>query len=449
MALPTLSRWSRSAPAAAFLFTLVAVCGAGSPAPQAQAPAAVKSPPKDAPGGPQAGHATSAMKAAPMVAAVKPEAVGLSSERLARVTRTMQASVDQQRLAGIVTLVARRGKVAHLESAGKLDIERNAPMTPDAIFRIASMSKAVTSTAILMLMEEGRLLLTDPVANYIPAFKQTTVVVPPPPGSPAGAPYGIVPAQRPITIHDLLTHTSGISYGENNDAAARYKEAGVSAYYCADKDEPMAALVDRLAKLPFDEQPGEKFDEQPGEKYVNGFNTDVLGVIVEKVSGLSLDEFFKTRIFTPLKMVVSSFYLSVEKRARLATVYKAGPDGRVARAGDAGTGQGDCVDGPRRCFSGGAGLLSTANDYARFLQMWLNGGELDGVRLLSPKTVELATSNHVGKLYHDGDLGFGLGFEVVEHVGRAGRLASVGEFNWGGAYYTQFWVDPQSRWWPS
>jgi CubicO group peptidase (beta-lactamase class C family) len=416
MALPQVSRRSHSAPAAAFLFTLIAVA-AGS-GPRAQTP----------------GAATRV--AAPATAVVKPEAVGLSSERLARVTRTMRDYVDQDRLAGIVTLVARRGKIAHLESVGKLDRERGAPMTPDAIFRIASMSKAVTSTAILMLMEDGRLLLSDPVSKYIPAFRQTTVLVPPPPGSPEGAPYGVVPAKRPITIRDLLTHTAGISYGENA-AAARYKEAGVSGYYCADKDEPMAALVNRLATLPF--------DAQPGEKFVYGFNTDILGVVVEQISGVSLDEFFKTRIFAPLKMVDTSFYLPLEKRARLAAVYKAGPDGRIARAADAGTGQGDYVDGPRKCFAGGAGLLSTASDYARFLQMWLNGGELDGVRLLSPKTVELATSNHVGKLYHDGDLGFGLGFEVIEHVGRAGRLASVGEFSWGGAYYTQFWVDPQEQ----
>lgn len=373
----------------------------------------------------------------PAVAAssVKPEAVGLSSERLGRVRQTMQQAIDQQRAAGIVTLVARRGKVVQFESYGKLDIERGAPMTTDAIFRIASMSKAVTSVAALMLMEEGRLLLSDPVSKYIPAFKQTTVIVPPAPGSAAGAPYGVVPAKRAITIRDLLTHTAGISYGDNA-AVERYKAAGTHMWYCADKNETIAALIDRLAALPF--------DAQPGEKWVYGFNTDVLGVVVERASGLSLDQFFQTRIFAPLKMVDSSFYLPVEKRPRLATVYSRTADA-LQRAPDPGMGQGDYVEGPRRCFSGGAGLLSTASDYARFLQMLLNGGELDGVRLLAPKTVQLATTNHVGALYENGTLGFGLGFEVVEDIGRAGRLSSVGEFSWSGAYYTQFWVDPREQ----
>jgi CubicO group peptidase (beta-lactamase class C family) len=198
----------------------------------------------------------------------------------------------------------------------------------------------------------------------------------------------------------------------------------------------MAAIVDRLAKLPF--------DAQPGEKWVYGFNTDILGVIVEQISRLSLEQFFQTRIFAPLKMTDSAFYLPAEKRARLATVYGRTKDG-IERMPDAGMGQGDYVDGPRKCYAGGAGLLSTAGDYARFLQMLANGGTLDGVRLLGPKTVALATTNHVGTLYKDGTLGFGLGFEVVEDIGRAGRLTTVGEFNWSGAYHTQFWVDPREQ----
>src|SRR5690606_37494246 len=179
------------------------------------------------------------------------------------------------------------------------------------------------------------------------------------------------------------------------------------------------------------------FDYQPGERYIYGFSTDVLGVVVEKASGMSLDEFFRTRIFEPLKMPDTHFYLPQEKRDRLATVYSlASLDGRIPRAGQARTGQGDYVDGPRQSFSGGAGLLSTTSDYARFLQMLLNGGELDGVRLLSPKTVELMTSNHVGDLYQNGRFGFGLGFEITEHVGRSGRHGSVGESGWRGAYFT-------------
>jgi CubicO group peptidase (beta-lactamase class C family) len=208
-------------------------------------------------------------------------------------------------------------------------------------------------------------------------------------------------------------------------------------WYFADRDEPIAPIVERLATLPF--------DAQPGEKYVYGFSTDILGAVVEKASGLSLDEFFRTRIFEPLKMRDTHFFLPPEKRERLATVYAAGEGGRLRRAPNPQRGQGDYVDGPRKAFSGGAGLLSTASDYARFLQMLLNGGELDGVRLLGPKTVELATSNHVGTLFNEGRTGFGLGFEVVEHLGRAGRPGSAGEFSWGGAYYTSFWVDPQEQ----
>jgi CubicO group peptidase (beta-lactamase class C family) len=369
--------------------------------------------------------------------ATTPESVGLSSQRIERLERTMQQYVDEGRIAGVVTLVARSGKLAHLASYGKLDLERNAPMQKDTIFRIASMSKAVTSVAALMLMEEGRLLLSDPVAKYLPAYEKTTVAVPPPADAAAGSPVAVVPAKRRITVRDLLTHTSGVSYG-TGPAEAQYKAANIWMWYFADKAEPIGAVMERLASLPF--------DAHPGEKYIYGFNTDILGAVVEKASGLPLDEFFRTRIFEPLKMRDTSFFLSPEKRDRLATVYAAKEGGGgIERAPNPQRGQGDYVDGPRQCFSGGAGLLSTASDYARFLQMLLNGGELDGVRLLGPKTVELATSNHVGTLFNNGNTGFGLGFEVVEHVGRAGRPSSAGEFSWGGAYYTGFWVDPQEE----
>ena len=365
-----------------------------------------------------------------------PESVGLSSERLERLERTMQQYVDEGRIAGVVTLVARSGRVAHLGSYGRLDVERNAAMQNDTIFRIASMSKAVTSVAALMLMEEGRLLLNDPVSKYLPAYEKTTVAVAPPADAAPGSPVAVVPAKRKITIRDLLTHTSGVSYG-TGPAEAQYKAADIWMWYFADKKEPIGAVMERLAALPF--------DAQPGEKYIYGFNTDILGAVVEKASGLPLDEFFRTRIFEPLKMRDTAFFLPPDKRNRLAAVYSAKEGGGLERAPDPERGQGDYVEGPRTCFSGGAGLLSTAGDYARFLQMLLNGGELDGVRLLGPKTVELATSNHVGTLFNNGNTGFGLGFEVVEHVWRGGRPSSVGEFSWGGAYYTGFWVDPQEK----
>ncbi len=370
-----------------------------------------------------------------------PDSVGLAPDRLARITTTMQGLVEDGRLAGTVTLVARNGKVVYHEAAGRRDVERNVPMTTDTLFRIASMSKAVTSVAVMVLVEEGRVHLDDPVSKFIPAFARSTVVVPPPAGTSAAAvatSAGTAPAARPITIRHLLTHTAGISYGGGNPFESDYKAAGVIGWYFADKAEPIAASIDRLAKLPM--------DTQPGERYVYGFNTDVLGVVVEKVSGQSLAEFFQTRILTPLKMTSTSFYVDPAQADRLATVYSmrtAG--GTLERAPEPGTGQGDYVNGPRVSYSGGAGLVSTTSDYARFLQMLLNGGTLDGVRILSPKTVELMTSNHVGSLYANGNLGFGLGFEVTEHVGRSGRPGSVGEYGWGGAYHTKYWVDPVEK----
>jgi len=366
--------------------------------------------------------------------ATSPEAVGLSRDRLERLRSVMQDYVDRGRIAGLVTIVARGGKVAHFETFGRLDVELNVPMRKDAIFRMASMSKAVTSVAVVMLMEEGKLLLADPVSKYLPAFRQTSVAVPGPAG--ASGRVGLVPAKRDITIRDLLTHTAGVSYGEG-PAAAQWKAAGIQGWYLADRKEPIAAIADRIATLPF--------DAQPGERFVYGYATDILGALVEKVSGVPLDQFFRTRIFEPLKMVDSSFFLAPEKRPRLTTVYSAAPAGGIARAPDGGTGQGDYVDGPRVCFGGGAGLLSTATDYTRFLQMLLNGGELEGARLLSPKSVELMTSNHVGTLYSEGAVGFGLGFEIVEHVGRSGRLGSIGAISWGSAYYSRFFVDPQEK----
>jgi CubicO group peptidase (beta-lactamase class C family) len=207
-------------------------------------------------------------------------------------------------------------------------------------------------------------------------------------------------------------------------------------WYFADKNEPIGVTMERLASLPQ--------ASQPGERWVYGYATDLLGAVVEKASGMTLDEFFRTRIFEPLKMVDSCFYLPESKTNRFATVYSYAATG-LTRAPNPGRGQGDYVTGPRKSFSGGAGVLSTANDYARFLQMLLNGGELDGVRLLSPKSVQMMTSNQVGDLYQEGRFGFGLGFEIVEHVGRSGRPGSVGEFSWGGAYYTKFWVDPVEK----
>jgi CubicO group peptidase (beta-lactamase class C family) len=355
-----------------------------------------------------------------------PESVGMSSARLLRIGETMRRYVDDGKIAGAVTLVARDGRLVQLEAYGKADVEKGAPMQKDSIFRIASMSKALTSVAVMLLLEDGRLLLGDPASKYLPAFKSTLV---------ADAAAGTVAAKRAITLRELLTHTAGIGYG--GAARAQYQAAGFDERYFADKPEPIGHWIEKLASLPF--------DAQPGERYVYGYGTDILGAVVERASGMSLDEFLKARLLRPLKMTDTHFFLPQDKRGRFTTVYAAREAGGIERAPDRGRSQGAYLDGPRACFSGGAGLLSTASDYARFLQMLLNGGELDGVRLLSPKTVELMTSNHAGGLYNEGRFGFGLGFEITEHVGRSGRPGSVGEFGWGGAYFTQFWADPQER----
>jgi CubicO group peptidase (beta-lactamase class C family) len=372
--------------------------------------------------------------AAPIFAAehlpvASPEAVGLSSQRLDRLTQVMQEYVDNGQLSGSVVLVARHGKVAYLHSFGQRDSEAKSPMTDDAIFRIASQTKALVSTGILMLQEEGKLLISDPVSKYLPEFAHTEVAV-----AKQGGGYDIVGAVRPVTIRQLLTHTSGLSYG-HGPAADKWQAAGIQDWYFANRDEPIRKTIARLAGLPF--------DAQPGEKYIYGYSIDVLGAVAEVAGGQPLDVFLRTRIFEPLKMQDTHFYLPPGKRDRLATVYSA-RDGKISRAPAEGTmeSQGAYVDGPRKSFSGGAGLLSTATDYARFLQMMLNGGELDGVRLLSRKTVELMTTDHLQGLEFEPGQGFGLGFSVVKDLGERGLPGSVGEYGWGGAYHSTYWVDP-------
>ena len=366
--------------------------------------------------------------------ASKPEDVGLSSERLQRLTTVFNDYVKANRLPGAVVLIARRGRVAYLHSFGARDRESSAPMRDDAIFRIASQSKAPVSVAVMMLQEEGKLLIGDPVGRYLPEFLKTTVAVP----RAGGAGYDVVPAKRAITIRDLLTHTAGISYGDG-PAADRWKAAGITGWYFADRDEPVGATISRLAALPF--------DAQPGEKWVYGYNTDILGALVERVSGQPLDVFLRTRIFEPLGMRDTEFYLSKGKAERLATVYSVAGEGTLTRTPDTGgmISQGAYVEGPRKSFSGGAGLLSTASDYARFLQMLLNGGELDGTRILAPSTVKLMTVSHTGGVEFRPGQGFGLGFSVVEDLGARGQPGSLGEYGWGGAYHSTYWVDPAEQ----
>jgi CubicO group peptidase (beta-lactamase class C family) len=362
-------------------------------------------------------------------------AAAFSSERLGRIDRVLQQYVDEGRIAGIVALVLRDGQAVYERAIGWSDKEAGRRMTGDTIFRIASQTKALTSAAILALVEEGKLGLNTPVSTFIPSFAQTKVAV-----RKAGG-VTLVPAARPITIRDLLTHTAGISYGTQDEVAAQYQAQGLGpaagyGWYTADKNEPVCDTMTRLGSLPF--------VAQPGEAWVYGYAIDVLGCIVERASGIGLDAFVRTRITEPLGMKDTRFFLPPDHRDRLAVVYSSGSDGRITRAPEGAKGQGDYLEGPRRNFSGGAGLLSTARDYARFLEMIRNGGALDGVRILAPRTVELMTTNQVGSLHSARGLGFGLGFETTDRFGANG-MDSEGSFGWAGAYGTIYRVDPAAR----
>ncbi len=357
----------------------------------------------------------------------KPEEVGLSSERLERLSAALEGYVERGEIAGSVTLVARRGRIAFLEAVGFRDREARARMTEDTLFRIASQTKAIVSVGAMLLVEEGKLSLSDPVAKYLPEFADTTVAVERPNGR-----YTVEPAARPITVRHLLTHTSGFDYG-TGPAADRWRDAGFTRWYFADRNEPMRASVERIAKLPA--------AAHPGERWIYGYSTDILGVLIEVVAGQPLDRFLAERIFEPLGMTDTHFFVPPAKRDRLAAVYSF-RNGKIERAPADATGQGAYVDGPRQAFSGGAGLVSTAQDYARFLQMMLDGGTFDGRRILSRKTVELMTVDHLDGLAYNAGQGFGLGFFVVKDVGARGVPGSKGEFGWAGAYHTTYWVDP-------
>src|SRR3954447_14902815 len=364
-----------------------------------------------------------------------------SPERLARIDKLFQQYVDENRVGGVVGLVLQDGKPVYERAVGWADKEAGTKMANDSIFRIASQTKAITSVAILSLMEEGKLSITDPVSRYIPTFANSKVAVRGTAAPGAGVSAEIVPAKRPINLRDLLTHTAGISYGTEPTVAALYEAKGLGpaagyGWFTADKDEPICVTMERLGTLPF--------VAQPGEAGVYGYNTDVLGCVVEKVSGTPLDEFIKTRITGPLGMKDTQFFLPPAQRARLAAVYSGNGDGTIKRAPDGPRGQGAYVDGPRRSFAGGAGLLSTAQDYARFLEMIRRGGALDGVRILSRRAVALMTTNQVGTLHSPNGMGYGLGFETTDRYGANG-LDPVGAYGWSGAYSSTYRVDPDAH----
>lgn len=372
-----------------------------------------------------------AAPAAAQTTAVAAHENGFDPARLERVEAGLQRYVDEGRIAGAVALVMRDGQVVYETAVGWIDREARRPMPTDAIFRIASQSKAITSTAVMMLVEEGKIALSDPVSRWLPTFARSTVAV----RSDSGV--VVVPARRPVTIRDLLTHTAGISYGGEQHIAEQYRAQDLGygeayGWYTADDEEPICDKMDRLGTLPF--------AQQPGAAWVYGYSTDVLGCVVERASRVPLDRFIRERITAPLGMVDTHFYLPPDQRERLATVYAPDSADLAVRAPEGARGQGHYVDGPRVSFAGGAGLLSTARDYARFLEALRNGGELDGARVLAPQSVALMTTNQVGDLRGDG-IGFGLGFETVDRLGASG-YSSVGNFGWSGAYGSSYEVDP-------
>lgn len=360
---------------------------------------------------------------------ITPEAVGMSSQRLQRLNTVLENYVENKQLPGAVVMISRKGKIVHTATVGYRDYETKDPIRENTIFRIASQTKAIVSVGIMTLLEQGKLLLDDPVGNYIPEFNTTTVAV------KDGATYKVVPANRKITIRDLLTHTAGIGYGWGL-AHDQWKKAGITGWYFAHRKAPILETVKAIAHLPQ--------EAQPGEKYVYGYNTDILGALIEVVAQQPLDVFLQQRVLDPLGMKDTYFYLPPKLTDRLATVYS--PTENGLNAAPVGTGmqaQGEYVKGPRTSFSGGAGYLSTALDYSKFLQMMLNKGVYNGQRLLSRKSVELMLENHIGTKFPWGKgQGFGLGFSIHLAPGESGIMGSVGDFGWGGAYHSVYWADP-------
>ncbi len=365
-----------------------------------------------------------------------PEAVGLSAQRLERIGVVMQKHIDEGRVAGTVTLVARRGKAAWFKAQGMRDRETGKAMAPDAIFRVCSMTKPITSTAVMILYEEGRFLLNDPVSKYIPEFKEMKVLA----KTSAGQTY-TMPASRDITIKHLLTHTSGLTYHWNADLGPLYRDANV-AHGLLQYDGKIADSVKALARLPLLFNPGDRFEYS--------LSIDVLGYLVEVVSGMPLDEFFKKRIFDPLGMKDTFFYVPDEKVTRLATAYTWYDGKGLNRFPEKPITEGPFsysadypYHGPKKLFAGGAGLCSTTADYARFCQMILNGGQLDGTRLLGRKTVELMTHDQLGKVSPDS--GFGLGFGIFGTKEPPEEIGTPGKFGWGGFFFTHFVIDPKEQ----
>lgn len=372
----------------------------------------------------------------------KPEDVGLDGGRLALIPEYFSSYVDRGKIAGFQTLVARHGEIAHFEVRGNRDRERGLPMERDTIFRIYSMTKPITSLALMMLYEEGHFQLNHPVSRYIPSFKKLRVWA----GGTAEK-YETVECEREMTIRDLLTHTSGLTYGfmQEHPVDALYRKAGIEGANTVELT--LKETVEAIAELPL------LFS--PGQYWNYSVSTDVCGYLVEVLSGRSLDEFLAARIFAPLGMVDTGFFVPKEKLGRFATNYFRNPVTKKSGIMDMGDETSSYAQ-PPRFLSGGGGLTSTMTDYYRFCQMLLNGGELDGVRICSPKTIEFMTMNHLpggqtmkkmsrsafSELAAEG-AGFGLGFQVTLDPAEAQHIGSPGNFSWGGAASTYFWIDPE------
>ena len=367
---------------------------------------------------------------------VSPEQVGLSAARLARISSWMRGWVDSGKLPGMTVCVMRKGQLAFAETYGRADVERNRPMRPDTIVRIYSMTKPLTSTAIMMLYEEGRFQLDEPISKFIPAFKSPRVYA----GGSRGK-IDSVPAEREITFRDLLTHTSGLTYGfmESTPVDAVYRDQKID---FGTATASLADVVERLAAVPLIAQPGKAWNYSVA--------TDVLGYLAQVISGQPFDVFLREKVLKPLGMLDTDFIVAKEKQERFATCYMPGKDGKLAVMDDPTK---STYLAPRNGYSGGGGLAGTAGDYLRFCKFMLNKGELDGVRLLGRKTVELMTSNHLpGDMADMGmprfsespyyGIGFGLGFSVMINPAKAQILGTAGEYAWGGAASTAFWCDP-------
>ena len=376
-------------------------------------------------------------KPAVVLQAAAPESAGVSSERLKRIDNNINEWVNDGRLNGAVALVVRNGKIVYHKAFGYDDLERTRPMKTDMIFRIASQTKAITSVAVMILYEEGKLLLDDTVSRYIPEFAKPQVLDA---FNGKDSTYTTIPARREITIRDLLTHTSGIGYAQigSKESNAIYAKNNISAGLGVGKDQSHAIAIKKLGTLPL--------MHQPGEKFTYGLNTDVLGYLVEVISGKSLAEFFQQRIFDPLGMKDTYFYLPATKHNRLAHLYQE-KDKKLVNTTEVTQNGKFLTDYPLTAgtyYSGGAGLSSTTLDYAIFLQMLLNGGEYNGKRILARNTVRMMTTNQVGDI-NMGNNKFGLGFGITTEKGSSILPTPVGVFEWGGAFSTTYWADPKEK----